>query len=224
MWWAVHSILFLKQAKALRRGGIWGTGIDHRQDHIDRDDYYVRRARAYEKVADEMKFYSRNVPVTITAIGFDSLAQGVWSESVLSAYVYVLTGSSNTAVGLVDAAYGITQLIAALPTGYLADRYRKDAVVKEPHAHMRHASIFCRCKHSTCADILRTLTHVTCLHQQAGSFIILLAVALTLLAVLMPMEFSAAPEWVSLWLLVFACAFWGVAEGIAEGPLLVRSP
>ena len=73
---------------------------------------------------------SRNVSLTIIAVSLDALAQGVWLEVVLSAYVYVLFDSNNSVVGLIDGVYGITQLCVALPTAWLADKWRKDIVVK----------------------------------------------------------------------------------------------
>jgi len=59
----------------------------------------------------------------------DALAQGVWAGPVLSAYLFAIF-NNNTMVGLFEAIYGIAQLISALPTGWVADAYRKDSVVK----------------------------------------------------------------------------------------------
>ena len=58
------------------------------------------------------------------------VARGVWSYSVLSGYLYVLTGDSNFKVGLAEGAQGISQAAVSLSAGWAADRYRRDAVCR----------------------------------------------------------------------------------------------
>jgi MFS family permease len=53
----------------------------------------------------------------------------VRSGDVLSALLYLLT-KSNTAVGIIQGINGVLQLVAALPAGYLADRHRRDTILR----------------------------------------------------------------------------------------------
>lgn len=41
---------------------------------------------------------SRNVGLTIAAIGLDSLAQSIWLETIFPVYLYLILGNSNTMV------------------------------------------------------------------------------------------------------------------------------
>ena len=54
----------------------------------------------------------------------------MWSQTVLSAYVYLLRDNNAEAVGLLTAIMGISQLLLSFPTGYLADKYRRDSLLK----------------------------------------------------------------------------------------------
>ena len=121
--------------------------------------------------------YGRNVTLIITAISIDALAQGVWAGPVLAAYLYAIFGT-NTTVGMFEAIYGVAQLISALPTGWIADEYRKDAVVRVSvyGAIAASSSSFAwsRCVAPVPFDELFS--------AQAGSGIILIAVVTTTFA------------------------------------------
>lgn len=54
----------------------------------------------------------------------------MWSQTVLSAYVYLLRDNNAKAVGLLTAMMGISQLLLSFPTGYLADKFRRDSLLK----------------------------------------------------------------------------------------------
>lgn len=56
-------------------------------------------------------------------------ARGVWSYTVLSGYLYVLT-DSNTKVGLAEGAQGIAQCVFGLLAGWAADRFRRQTVCR----------------------------------------------------------------------------------------------
>ena len=57
------------------------------------------------------------------------VADSVWSAAVLSAYLFLLEGGSNRAVGLAEALSGAATLFTALPVGYLADKYSRARVI-----------------------------------------------------------------------------------------------
>ena len=72
---------------------------------------------------------NHNVVITWILCAVQSFADNIWSGTVLVAYIKKLTGGSNTYVGLVEAAQGMSTLIVALPVGYLADRFSKAKTV-----------------------------------------------------------------------------------------------
>ena len=72
----------------------------------------------------------RNVQVAYAFTLVAGLARGVWSYSVLSGYLYVLTSNSNFLVGLAEGAQGIAQAVVSLGAGWAADRFRRDAVCR----------------------------------------------------------------------------------------------
>jgi len=56
--------------------------------------------------------------------------RSMWSQTVLSAYVFLLRDKNAEAVGLLTAIMGISQLVTSFPSGYLADRFRRDSLLK----------------------------------------------------------------------------------------------
>lgn len=73
---------------------------------------------------------SRNVAYIYAYTFFIFAGRSIWSRSVLSAYVYILKNESPEAVGYITAVMGFTQLLASFPTGYMADKYRRDTMLK----------------------------------------------------------------------------------------------
>jgi predicted MFS family arabinose efflux permease len=73
---------------------------------------------------------SRNItPILIyTFIVF--AARSLWNQSVIAAYVYLLKSDDPKFVGLLTGVMGMTQLFSSFPAGYLADKYRRDFVLK----------------------------------------------------------------------------------------------
>lgn len=57
------------------------------------------------------------------------MSASVRSGDVLSALLYLLT-KSNTTVGLIQGVNGVVQMLTALPTGVLADRHRRDTMLR----------------------------------------------------------------------------------------------
>jgi len=60
---------------------------------------------------------------------FDSVAFGIWASSTVSAYIFRLT-DSKIVVGNLEAVQGLATLISAPLCGWLADKYRRDYILK----------------------------------------------------------------------------------------------
>ncbi|KAL3153180.1 hypothetical protein ABBQ38_011931 [Trebouxia sp. C0009 RCD-2024] len=72
---------------------------------------------------------THNVKVALVWSVFETGSASVRSGAVLSAYIYLCTNRNST-VGYVQGITGIAQMLAALPAGWLADKYRRDYVLK----------------------------------------------------------------------------------------------
>jgi MFS family permease len=73
---------------------------------------------------------SRNINLILAFTLFAFAGRSLWSQSVLSTLVYLLQNDNPEAVGFITGVMGMTQLIAAFPTGVLADRHRRDSMLK----------------------------------------------------------------------------------------------
>lgn len=73
--------------------------------------------------------YSYNVKIALIWTLFETGSASVRSGAVLSQYIYLCSGSNST-VGYVQGITGIAQMVAALPAGWLADKYRRDYILK----------------------------------------------------------------------------------------------
>eukprot|EP00198_Chlamydomonas_reinhardtii_P002218 XP_001691554.1 predicted protein [Chlamydomonas reinhardtii] len=63
----------------------------------------------------------------------DGVATGIWASSVLSTYINVLEGGTDVAnerVGYAQAIQGTFLAVAAIPAGWLAMHYRRDAILR----------------------------------------------------------------------------------------------
>ena len=57
-------------------------------------------------------------------------AQSLYSQNPLAALVEIIDGGDDAAVGVVTGAQGVANLLAAIPAGILADRYRRDFALR----------------------------------------------------------------------------------------------
>ncbi len=71
-----------------------------------------------------------NVRLTLSFTFLQSLGRGVWLGNVLSAFIFFLAGESHTILGWVSSATGLAMTIVVFPSGMIADKYRRDAVLK----------------------------------------------------------------------------------------------
>ncbi len=73
---------------------------------------------------------SKNVNRVLLYTFFAFSSRSLWNQSVLSAFVYLLKSDDPKFVGLITGIMGVSQLITSFPAGYLADRYRRDTLLK----------------------------------------------------------------------------------------------
>jgi predicted MFS family arabinose efflux permease len=73
---------------------------------------------------------SRNVTIVLIYTFFLFAGRSIWNQNVLATFVYLLRDGDAKAVGFTTAAMGISQLIVSVPSGFLADRYRRDTMLK----------------------------------------------------------------------------------------------
>lgn len=70
-----------------------------------------------------------------------SFGRGIWAGSVLSAYIFFFVAEDYEILGWTTAAMGFTMTIVVLPTGYLADKFRRDILLKLAGAVMFIATV-----------------------------------------------------------------------------------
>lgn len=92
------------------------------------EDEHSRNVSNLQDISSENK--SKNItPILIyTFIVFS--ARSLWNQSVISAYVYLLKSEDPKFVGALTGLMGISQLFTSFPAGYLADKYRRDFMLK----------------------------------------------------------------------------------------------
>lgn len=63
---------------------------------------------------------------------FENISASVRSGDTLSALIYLTSSKrgGNITVGIIQGANGIAMMVAALPAGWLADRYRRDVILR----------------------------------------------------------------------------------------------
>lgn len=71
-----------------------------------------------------------NVKLTFFFSFFNSLGRGIWLGNVLSAYIFYIAGESNVVLGWTSAATGLAMTLSVFPAGIIADRFRRDIILK----------------------------------------------------------------------------------------------
>ena len=74
--------------------------------------------------------YNHNVVVTWLVVLTEGWADSIWTGTVLASFLYELMGQSNAYAGYVEAAMGVTNLVVALPVGWLADKGSKSRIIR----------------------------------------------------------------------------------------------
>jgi MFS family permease len=83
-----------------------------------------------ERTAAYSPLRNRNIRVTLIYTLLSFAGRSLWSQSVLSTFVYLLQNNDAKAVGFITAAMGLSQFLSSFPAGILADRYRRDRILK----------------------------------------------------------------------------------------------
>jgi MFS family permease len=73
---------------------------------------------------------SRNINLVLAYTFFTFSARSLWNQSVLSAFVYLLKSNDPKYVGFLTGLMGMAQLLTSFPSGWLADKYRRDTMLK----------------------------------------------------------------------------------------------
>eukprot|EP00123_Amoebidium_parasiticum_P012836 comp21606_c0_seq1/m.30278 comp21606_c0_seq1/g.30278 ORF comp21606_c0_seq1/g.30278 comp21606_c0_seq1/m.30278 type:complete len:454 (-) comp21606_c0_seq1:584-1945(-) len=70
-----------------------------------------------------------NVSLSLGLTFIDGIAQGIWGFALLGPYLYALCGD-NSHAGYAEGIQGFMQALAAIPAGFLADKIRRDTVLR----------------------------------------------------------------------------------------------
>ena len=74
--------------------------------------------------------WNYNVKLVFLFSLLQSIGSGIWMGNVLSMYIYFLSDSSNILLGLTSLAMGLTMTAVVFPAGYLADKFRRDWILR----------------------------------------------------------------------------------------------
>ncbi len=77
-----------------------------------------------------LKTWNYNVKLVFMFTFLQAIGSGIWMGNVLSSYIYLLSNSSNILLGLTSLAMGLTMTVVVLPAGYLADKFRRDWILR----------------------------------------------------------------------------------------------
>lgn len=73
---------------------------------------------------------SRNVTIILIYTWFAYAGRSIWNQNVLATFAFLIRDGDPKAVGFMTAVMGLSQLIVSFPTGFLADKYRRDSMAK----------------------------------------------------------------------------------------------
>jgi len=73
---------------------------------------------------------SKNISLILIYTFLYFSSRSLWSQSVLSAFIYLLKDNDPEYVGLITGIMGVTQLLSSFPSGWAADRYGRQLVLR----------------------------------------------------------------------------------------------
>lgn len=109
-----------------------------RQNKLDLQDKWTAQSQGHSGMITSARSTCRkwlglnlnpNVRLTLWWTWVETASSSIRSGDVLSAFIYLRTGD-NSVVGYIQGVNGAMQLLLAVPAGWLADRYRRDAVLR----------------------------------------------------------------------------------------------
>ncbi|KAK9916421.1 hypothetical protein WJX75_002413 [Coccomyxa subellipsoidea] len=117
---------------------------------------------------------NKNVVATFAFRFSSSLAQGIWDYNALPQYIYILENYSSQAVGLIEGLQGTCTALSGFPAGWVADRTRRDRVLKASAVVNALAIVL------TVYAVLAPKTDVSLLHLTTDNKFLLLCGAMAL--------------------------------------------
>ncbi len=99
---------------------------DHELDSSEQQQQQQQQEQQQQRTEVKSKNINRILLYTIFAFSSRSL----WNQSVLSAFVYLLKSNDPKFVGILTCIMGLSQLLISFPAGVLADKYRRDTMLK----------------------------------------------------------------------------------------------
>ena len=98
------------------------------RDHGFNDDSSIPSSSDSTVVVTPTKSKNINLILAYTFCVFS--ARSLWNQSVLSVFVFLLKADDPKYVGFMTAIVGISQLLTSFPAGILADKYRRDSLLR----------------------------------------------------------------------------------------------
>ncbi|MHA1718167.1 MAG: MFS transporter [Promethearchaeota archaeon] len=83
-----------------------------------------------KKTVNSFKSLNHNVKLVLSFVFFQSVGRSIWMGNVLSTFIYLMSNSSNEMLGLASGAMGLTMTIVVFPSGYFADKLRRDWMLR----------------------------------------------------------------------------------------------
>jgi MFS family permease len=81
-------------------------------------------------ISQSTKKANHNVRLAFLFSFFTNFGRGIWSGNVLSAFIFFFAYESNTVLGWTSGVMGIAMTLTVFPAGYLADKFRRDIILK----------------------------------------------------------------------------------------------
>jgi MFS family permease len=120
------------------------TAPDKDNDNVGIDDpSYYRLNEEETETIEETNFNSaqlqpaeksKNINRVLVYVFLVYCSRSLWNQSVIAAYVYLLKSDDPKFVGILTCITGIAQLLSGFPAGVLADKYRRDTLLKASSA------------------------------------------------------------------------------------------
>ncbi|MHA1475959.1 MAG: MFS transporter [Promethearchaeota archaeon] len=79
---------------------------------------------------NSFKSLNHNVKLILLFTFTQSIGRSIWMGNVLSTFIYLISDSSSEMLGLAAGATGITMTIVVFPSGYFADKIRRDWMLR----------------------------------------------------------------------------------------------
>ena len=86
--------------------------------------------QSIKKKINSFKSLNHNVKLVLLFTFTQSIGRSIWMGNVLSTFIYLLSNSSSEMLGLAAGATGITMTIVVFPSGFFADKMRRDWMLR----------------------------------------------------------------------------------------------